>query len=193
VVVGRIFVAVDLTDEVRHGLVEHLAATIRRPFPGRPVKPGNWHLTLRFIGPLDEVLYDRLLEGLGREPLGDSFRLGFLGLGGLPRAERATVLVQETGKGSEELASLAERVAAICETIGFPPEGRPFRPHLTLSRIRPHQDVRSIVADSAPFPLTQEVHQVWAFRSRLGRGGAEYERLEAFPLGEILGSEQAFD
>lgn len=192
-VVGRIFLAVDLTDEIRHGLVEHLAATIRRPFPGRPVKPGNWHLTLRFIGPLDEVLYDRMLEGLGREPLGSSFRLGFLGLGAFPRPERATVLVQETGMGTKELASLAERVAAICESIGLPPEERPFRPHLTLSRIRPHQDVRPLIAESSPFPLSQEVGPVWVFRSRLQRGGAEYERLDAFPLEQVLGSEQTFD
>jgi 2'-5' RNA ligase len=80
----------------------------------------------------------------------------------------------------EQLAAHAEDAA---QQAGLDPEDRPFHPHLTLSRIRPHQDVRPLIAETDPFPLTLPVDRLIVYRSHLGRGGARYEELESFDLG----------
>ena len=54
--------------------------------PGSPVPPANWHLTLRFLGNVEQVAYDRMLEALDRSNLGPAFRIAFGGLGAFPHA-----------------------------------------------------------------------------------------------------------
>lgn len=182
--VGRLFLGVGLSDEVRHGLAGHLEEELGgRPLPGRPVPPENWHLTLRFLGSTDAVTYERILRQMEGADLGARFTLGFGGLGAFPRSERATVLWLGVERGEGEVRALAERVEGALEAAGVPPEERPFHPHLTLSRIRPHQDVRPLVGEVGAFPLRQPVEEVVLFRSHLGRGPARYEAMERFPLG----------
>lgn len=182
--VGRLFVAVPLTDEVRSALAVHLmSATGQRPLPGRPVPPANWHITMRFLGQTDEVPYERMLGALAEEDLGRAFTMAFGGLGAFPRASRATVLWLAIEDGSDHLGRLAASSEEAARRGGFAPEDRPFHAHLTLSRIRPHQDVRPLIEQVAAFPLSQRVDRLVVYRSHLGRGGATYEALESIPLG----------
>ena len=66
---------------------------------------------------------------------------------------------------------------------GFAAEDRPFRPHLTLSRFRPHQDVTSLLESVLIPAVPMPVGRIVLYRSHLGRGGATYEEMEEFPLG----------
>ena len=68
------------------------------------------------------------------------------------------------------------------EAAGFPPEDRPYRSHLTLSRIRPDQDVTAVLDAVPPLGLAMPVDRVVLYRSHLGPGGPRYEEVEAFPL-----------
>jgi 2'-5' RNA ligase len=179
VVVGRLFIAVPLPDEVRHAL----AALLDGPLPGRAVHPSNWHLTLRFLGDTDEVTYDRLLHALGVVDFGEPFRAAFGALGAFPRPAKATVLWVGFSDGLAGFTRLSGVVAEAVEAAGIPSEDRPFRAHLTLSRIRPHQDVRPVI-DRPPFDdVSWTVGEVDVFRSHLGSGGPRYERLERIMLG----------
>jgi len=179
VVVGRLFIAVPLPDEVRHAL----AALLDGPLPGRAVYPSNWHLTLRFLGDTDEVTYDRLLHALGVVDFGEPFRAAFGALGAFPRPAKATVLWVGFSDGLAGFTRLSGVVAEAVEAAGIPSEDRPFRAHLTLSRIRPHQDVRPVI-DRPPFDdVSWTVGEVDVFRSHLGSGGPRYERLERIMLG----------
>jgi 2'-5' RNA ligase len=63
---------------------------------------------------------------------------------------------------------------------GIMPEERPFHPHLTLSRIRPPSDVRSIVDEE--LHLTWRCERLVVYRSHLGRGGARYEAIDSIEL-----------
>jgi 2'-5' RNA ligase len=54
---------------------------------------------------------------------------------------------------------------------------------MTISRIRPHQDVTPLVASVAPFGVRMRVDRIVLYRSHLGRGGARYEEIGEFPLG----------
>ncbi|MDH5372463.1 MAG: RNA 2',3'-cyclic phosphodiesterase, partial [Acidimicrobiia bacterium] len=131
---ARLFVGVDLSTEARHALVAQLDAAIGGALPGTVVPPPNWHLTLRFLGDVDPVGYDRLLMELAGADLGPAFEVALDGLGAFPRTARATVLWTGVSDGSDPLNRLAGRVEKACVGAGFGPEERPFHAHLTLSR-----------------------------------------------------------
>ena len=165
----RLFLAVALNDDVRHGLAAFLAEATMR-LPGRPAPPANWHVTVRFMGPTGETQKDRVLEFLDDHLVIEPFTLGFTTLGTFPKPARASVLWLGVERGAAELAKIAEISEAAAQSAGFEPEERPFHPHLTLSRIRPPMDVRGLVEQVPPFPLTMVVDRVTLYRSVLGRG-----------------------
>ncbi len=179
--VGRLFIAVPLEDDARHAVATRLGEG--SALPGSVVPPTNWHLTLRFLGNVDPVAYDRMLEALDRAHLGRAFRIAFGRLGAFPRASRATVLWVAVDEGAERLSELAALVENALAEAEIPPDDRPFAPHLTLSRLRPPQDVRPLVEAMPPLAVRQMVTRVVVYRSHLGgRRPARYEELESFPL-----------
>lgn len=179
----RLFVAVTPSPHARDVLAAQLIeATGNKPLPGRVVPPENWHLTLRFLGWSDEVAVDRVTAGLDQADLGEDFWVTLRGLGAFPRPRRATVLWTGVTHGSERLQELAATVEEVAQAAGYPPEDRPFTPHLTLSRIRPHQDVTPLVESARVGPVRFHVGEVFLYESKLGRGGARYEVRERFPL-----------
>lgn len=175
----RVFAAVPLPDEVRMALAEGLREL---PIPGRMTPPANWHITLRFLGPVDEVTFDRFLGGLSEYPLGSSFRLVLGGLGGFPRASKATVVWVGVSGEVDRLGELAEMTEEAAQGAGLAPEERPFDPHLSISRARPPVDIRRLVADSVDFDLKWTCDRLVVFESHTGRGHPRYEPLETFPL-----------
>ncbi len=180
---ARLFVAVPLPDDVRHALSTLIREAAPGGLPGRVVPPANWHVTLRFLGDVDDLGRDRLLRELQAAGLGDPFVVDWGGLGAFPRPGRATVLWVAADRGAADLSRLAVDVEEAAVAAGFPHEDRPFRSHLTLSRIRPHQDVAPLLESTSPFDLAMTVDRVAVYRSHLGRGGARYEEIEEFPLG----------
>jgi 2'-5' RNA ligase len=181
--VARLFVAVPLTEDSRQALSLLLTDVAPRGLPGRVVPPGNWHVTLRFLGDVDPVGRDRLLAALDDAELGPPFAVRWAHLGAFPRPRRATVLWVGADRGTVELEQLAALVEDAAGVAGFTPEERPFRSHLTLSRIRPSQDITALVDAIPPMGVMMPVDRVVVYQSRLGRGGAQYTELESFPLG----------
>jgi 2'-5' RNA ligase len=151
-----------------------------------------WHVTLAFLGQVDEPTADRLLQRLERAARSQySIRLTFAGAGAFPVAHRANVLWSGLSGDRSALAQLAESVTAGASSAGAPPPGkvRSFQPHLTLARCRMPADVTEQVAALAGFqgqPWTADrVHLV---RSRLGgtghvpAGQPRYTSLASWPL-----------
>ena len=179
---SRLFLAVPLGDDARHALAARIRDAVPAGLPGRAVPPRNWHLTLRFLGDVGPVAADRLAGVLDESDLGGAFEVTWGGLGAFPRPKRATVLWVGASAGDEEMAALAAAVEEAVQRAGFAAEDRPFRLHLTLSRMRPDCDVRALLADAPPAGVTMPVDRVVLYRSHLGRGGARYEEIEEFPL-----------
>jgi RNA 2',3'-cyclic 3'-phosphodiesterase len=150
--------------------------------PGRPVVPENWHLTLRFLGDTLTSRAERLRQELTSRELGPPVATSFGGFGAFPRPPRAAVLWLGFSDGAIELARLAERVETAVRVAGLPTEKRAFRPHLTLSRLRPPRDVGPLLENLPPFPGSLLVREVTLFRSHLGSGPPRYEPLARFPL-----------
>ena len=179
---GRIrsFVALELAGAVRERL-QALIEQLRGEIPAvRWTRSESLHVTVRFLGyadppalvrlqgPLAEIAArgapgDAALRGLGLFPPRGSPRVLWLGL--------------EVPPGMGALQQECERAAI---AAGFPPEPRPFRPHLTLGRwSAPAPRPRLPPADLGTARLSRLV----LFRSAMGRGGSVYTPLAAFDLG----------
>jgi 2'-5' RNA ligase len=180
---SRLFVALPLSEDARQALSTIVRERVPAGLPGRAVPPRNWHLTLRFLGDVDPVAADRLAAALDGADLGGAFSVSWGRLGAFPRPQRATVLWIGLADGADPLAALAARVEECARDAGFPAEDRPFRAHLTLARIRPDRDVRSLVEGFDPAGVTMTADHISLYRSHLGSGGARYEAVEEFPLG----------
>lgn len=109
-------------------------------------RPGNWHLTLKFLGELREDQVTHLLDGLGHAMDGSvgqaSIVLRAHGGGFFPDIHRPRVLWVGLGIGARRIARLAAWVEKNCEKLGFACENRPFRAHLTVARIKRPGKVR---------------------------------------------------
>jgi len=178
-VATRIFVAVPLPDEVRMALADRLEPL---DMPGKVVPPENWHITLRFLGWTDDVAYDRMLASLDGADLGPPFNMRLGGMCAFPRPKSATVIWLAVTEGLSRLEELAAAAEEVAQSAGFGPEDRPFRAHLTLSRVRPAEDASDLLDSFPGADLGWRCGSVVVYRSHLGGGGARYEPLETFPL-----------
>jgi 2'-5' RNA ligase len=178
-VVDRLFLAVGIPAEAA-GL---LAAMLEgRAIPGSVVPPANWHLTLRFLGSIEETTAERVMAELDQSERGGRFVVELAGLGAFPNPRRATVVWVGVTAGGERLGELAALGEVAARAAGLALEERPFRPHLTLSRVRPDADVRGLLEEPGPGPVRFEADAVTLYRSILERGPARYEPVERFPL-----------
>lgn len=175
----RLFVAIELPEAVRDRLGRACCDV-----PGaRWTEPGQMHLTLRFVGEVDELVF-RDVEAALDEVRADPFELELKGVGHFPPRGEPRVLWAGLGR-SEPLVALQKRVEAAVERGGVPRDGRRFSPHVTLARLSdtPERAVGSWLAmngllRSDPF----EVRDFHLFSSRLG-GKRAVHRVEAsYPL-----------
>ncbi len=180
---GHAFLAVDLTTQERHALSAALQdASPGSPVPGKRQPPENWHLTLRFLGETSvttgEVLLREIEEAVDLAP----GRVKGVGLGVFPRPARASVLYVRIDDPTELLTRLAARCEAAARDVGFTPEERPFVPHLTLSRLRPAQDLRGLLDTFGDFDVAIAVTGVTLFRTRRSRSRLWYEAIDTVDL-----------
>ena len=178
----RLFVAAALSEPTRRLLAAHVGAHGGDGLPGRAVRPQNWHLTLRFLGWATEPQRDGVMRALDESALPGPFVVRFGGLGAFPKQRRATVLWLGVDGGGDELGALAAAADEAAQAVGYDPEDRPYHPHLTLSRIRPPEDVTDLVEAFPPFAVKMPVRVITLYESHLRKGGAVYEALDTVEL-----------
>jgi 2'-5' RNA ligase len=144
-----------------------------------------WHLTLAFLGEVDEKVTGRLGARLSRAAARHpQLTLALSGAGAFPAAPRARVLWTGVQGDRGGLAALAASVAAGARRAGAAPAGesRGFRPHLTLARCRAPADVSPLVEALAGFAGTPwTATEIYLIQSRPA-GQPRYETLAACPL-----------
>lgn len=148
----------------------------------------NVHLTLQFLGAVPEERLAALRSalaaaGAGARPLALELR----GAGGFPSARRPRVVWVGVGGEVEALSGLAAEVGRRLAPLGFPPEARPFSPHLTLGRAREGRGAPGLggaLAQVAGMEGTPwRATELTLYRSHLAPSGPRYEALDRFPLG----------
>jgi len=181
----RAFVAVALAPDVVDRLTGLVGELKKCGADVRWVRPEGMHLTLRFLGDIEEGCVGELLEGLARGVSSlPSLRLGTAGLGAFPSLKRPRVIW--VGCRGEGLGALAAATEKSISELGFPREERPFRPHVTLGRVRSGRNWKSLegLLDrrlDCEFGESK-VCEVILFRSELTRDGARYSRLGSVRL-----------
>ncbi len=129
--------AVLLPEAVRARVDEAAAELRRRAGAVSWVRAENLHVTLRFLGSVDEATLGRAREALTEAASGIApFRLALGGFGGFPAAHAPRVIWVGLTAGAEPLVELHARLEAALARCGIAPEGRGFHPHVTLGRAR---------------------------------------------------------
>jgi 2'-5' RNA ligase len=182
----RAFVAVDLEPQTVQKIAE-ATVQLRPRMPGiRWLPPTNFHLTLKFLGDIDEAKVAPIAAALERDLYPFScFTINAKGLGVFPDPKRPRILW--VGLVGGELNALASRVEKALAPFGFAAEKRAFTPHLTVGRWRQF--------DGSPKELGDEIEkwrghdfgrsnvdEVILFQSVLKPEGAVYRPLKVVAL-----------
>lgn len=174
----RLFTGLEIPPRVAQSL-----SMMRGGLPGaRWIDPENYHLTLRFIGDIDDALgrdIAGLLGGVRRTPF--QLRLdGLSSFGG--RRPRALVAAVAPAAPLMELQAEQER---LLQRLGLEPEGRKYTPHVTLARLRDsssRQVAEYLSARGHYRSSSFEISRFVLFSSRASVGGGPYVVEEAYPL-----------
>ncbi len=176
----RAFIAIELPEEIRHAL-EREQSRFRPACPGaRWTRPEGIHLTLRFLGEISDAQTVQLVEKLKGLEAFAPFTVEVGRFGFFPDARRPRVFWAGVSL-PPELVQLAQRIETLVRELGFPPEHRDFRPHLTLARFKspkPCPELTALLSGAqAETPGAFTVSEYFLWESRLSPAGSEYRKV----------------
>jgi 2'-5' RNA ligase len=188
----RLFIALDLNDDARAAIgaeQTRLAAALRGTSRSsiRWVRPDHMHLTLVFLGEVDEARAEAVIEETRRDVALPPFDLMLAGAGVFPPRGAPNVLWIGVTAGAETAIALQAELTQRVARHGVTLETRPFRPHLTVGRWR---DSRSADRDrvlTAGDRVVARLHVDHAtlYESRLSPAGLSYTPLARANLSAV--------
>jgi 2'-5' RNA ligase len=189
----RLFIAADLDDGARAAVSEAVArfrAQSERDRQGSTrgvswVAARNLHLTLHFLGEVDDSRMPSLEQHLAPALDADAPRLGLAGWGVFPLRGQARVIWLGVTAGADILAFAHTAIGSRLRAAGLTPESRPFSPHLTVGRVkRPSALHWNRLAAAAPSAVVCEwdLRACTLFQSQLSPAGPTYRALLSIPF-----------
>jgi 2''-5'' RNA ligase len=183
----RTFIAAEIPPDVREELTSSIAGFKETAPFVKWSHPDNLHLTLRFLGDVKEgdleELFDAVADAVAAVP---PFALEVCGVGAFPNWRHPRIVWAGCGEGASDAVTLAGAVEEACVELGYEQERRPFRPHLTLGRVKQPADgigLADAVAGFADRPYGYiDVDSVVVFMSSLRRTGPVYSPMARLPL-----------
>ena len=183
----RLFVALEVPEPVRREVARRVAGVRDRLPRARWVDLEKVHLTLLFLGQTSEdevpALSAKLRDAFARH---SAITVRLSGAGTFPPKRPARVAWIGLDAPEELAAIQADAVAAAVDAVGFQPEERPYRPHVTLARCEPNWPRDAVEKFTAAFPgeigPPFTVEQGVLMESKLSPRGARYSVVEAFPM-----------
>ncbi|HVO43800.1 MAG TPA: RNA 2',3'-cyclic phosphodiesterase [Aggregatilineales bacterium] len=182
----RLFIAIELPAEVRRALAA-LQERLSRLDGRRVVRwtaPDSIHLTLKFIGETGSEQVKAISAALDSACTAHPpFNLSIQGMGGFPNTRQPRIVWAGLTGDVNTLAALRDTVEVHVAPLGFPTEGRPFSPHLTIGRIKdaPTTHIKAfgaLLSEEEVGNLSQwRVESVALMNSDLRPSGAVYTRL----------------
>ena len=182
----RTFVAIELPAEIKDQIAAVQQELKKTSAQVSWVKPGNIHVTLKFLGEVEESKITKVFSAAQAGCKGiKKFRIGLKGLGGFPNLKRPRVIWVGTASGEKELMELQSKVEQELEKNDFPREERKFTPHFTIGRIKIPKGVEKLseAVEKTEFAAPEfEVKEVVVMQSQLHPAGAVYTPLKKIGL-----------
>ena len=185
----RSFIAIPLATDIRQAAVK-LLERLRQPNDGiKWVPTDNLHLTLKFLGEVDNTEVPRVCDVIRQVTATlPPFEISFAGTGGFPQLERPRILFVGVNDPGSLVAMVSGLESALAE-LGFKPEPRDYRPHLTIGRTRggsrrADASVVERLRQEQDLQLgTMTADCVQLFASFLDKGGPTYQVMDTVELG----------
>jgi 2'-5' RNA ligase len=174
----RAFIAIDLEPQIKESLLSLVQELRAARADIRWVSGGGMHLTLKFLGPIDESQALRVKEVLKDVACRHhAFPLRFEGTGAFP-GETSPRVLWVGFAAQPELLALQGEIDTALEAEGFERERRGFTPHLTLGRVKGPERVAKAMSELARHREqsfgAMTVRKVALFESFLRPDGAEH-------------------
>ena len=187
----RLFVGIEISPAVVTATIELLAqlrAACAKLAPRSRmtwVTPERFHITIRFIGQVDDTRVDEIRAVLAPPLALDPFDLAIVGVGTFPPKGSPRVVWAGLNGGRDQLTVIEATVSERLARAGVPRDERPYNPHLTLARLRDGAGLRSVpfVGSLREISLgTTSVDAITLFESRLSPKGPASVALARTPL-----------
>lgn len=195
----RAFIAVEIPPEIRERAAKLITRLRTAPVKATWVSPHQLHWTMKFLGEVRLLDLPDICQAVTTAvtPLAP-FDLEARGAGAFPTADRPRTAWIGTGQGTEAMVTLHDAIQRELGQLGFRREGRRFRPHLTIGRIRQvgpgTHELAQLLQENADFDGgLSTVFELAILSSQLTREGPVYEPLGFAELkgGEVADAEDA--
>ena len=187
----RTFIAICLPQETKTFLAQ-LQNKLKKYNSGTKwVQPQNIHLTLKFLGEINQDQLDKIIEILVEASKAHyCFKISLSGIGAFPKAASPRILWVGLGQGKTETKAIAETLEKLLVKIGIPAEEKEFSAHITIGRVKSVTNRTSLIKEleilnkdagtnSNP---TFTVDKITLFKSILSPTGPVYEILKELNL-----------
>jgi 2'-5' RNA ligase len=187
----RVFIAVDVGDDVRREVTRVVATltgkleAVKTPPKVVWVKPASLHVTIKFIGEVDEGEVARLQELMMAPIALPPFDIEWRGIGAFPSNRHPRALWLGVINGGAPLAQIEAEVSRRLAGSAVELEDRALLPHLTLGRVKmagAGVDWPKLLQSVEVKRASSRVDRVTLYRSELSRGGPHYTGLASAPL-----------
>ena len=184
----RLFLAINIAPEIRRAVVE-ATAPLRAIAPKLAwVREPQLHLTLKFLGDHTEGVANQVADAMKRVAEANrAVEVELGGLGAFPNFQRPRVVWMGVTP-APKLELLHHDVECAASELGFSLDGRPFRPHLTLARVKPRSADRATwralgeAAKEIDYAAEVTVSSIDLMHSELSPAGARYRLVASAQL-----------
>jgi 2'-5' RNA ligase len=173
----RLFIAFEIPEDISNSLS---ALQERIKLDGKATKPKSFHLTLKFLGEVDEEKLSILIEELSKVQF-NSFETSLSDIGAFPDMNRPRV-VWVGLEPQNTINELQKQIDSATQKLGFDPDNR-FHPHLTLARIKfvkNKKEFKDMIENLKPPQGSFTLNSFKLIKSTLTPQGPEYEILHSF-------------
>lgn len=183
----RCFIAIPLPSKTQQELSKIQSQLKETEADVKWVEPDNIHLTLKFLGEIDRTKIKTISQQL-KELISKytRFETCMGKLGTFPTLSNPRVIWLDINKNEDTINDLKKKIEEILQPFGLEKETRPFRPHLTLGRVKSKKNIQRLTEAIKSFSFPQSkpfaIGKIVLFQSILKPQGAEYTVLDEFQL-----------
>jgi 2'-5' RNA ligase len=186
----RAFIAIEIPTEIQDKIGE--LQNSLKGIGGRIswTKPGNIHLTLKFLGDTDEKIIDEIATELQQAVQKiEGFNISFQGTGVFPNFKRPRVIWVAAKSDGDHLEKLAAQIEDCMKNFGYEKENRRFSAHLTLGRVKDTKGIEPIMEKLRSYEEfvagNFSVKEFYLIKSELHPAGSIYTPLKKIDLNDL--------